>query len=275
MIGATLITGRGRQSRRSPSKLTRLEASEQKELADVNARLAANAQKLDKQKQKLQSSEAKEAGNALRLIQQQHVAAHLRAARISSATIPGIGPGIVSSLAMNGITSAADFTGLYYETGPRGGQQVFISLRNGTAVHPSGVGEKKARDLDNWRRRIERAAMATQPSSLPAAQAQAIRTKYTLQRQALADQEKAARVQAASEQNQIRQRWAQTNTAISTELADTRRTFAQERAQADLQLVTAQKQANTATWQRELAEREIAAYRNVNYRRYIAGVIRT
>ena len=143
--------------------------SEQKELADVNTRLAAKIQKLDKQKQKLQSSESMEAGNALRLLQQQHVTAHLRAARISSAGIPGIGPGIMSSLAMNGITSAGDFTGLYYETGPRGGEQVFISLRNGTAVHPTGVGAKKAGDLDNWRRRIERAAMATQPSSLPPA----------------------------------------------------------------------------------------------------------
>jgi len=95
--------------------------SEQKELADINTRLAAQVQKLDKQKQKLQSSESKEIGNALRLLQQQHVTAYLKAATIRSAKISGIGPGIMSSLAVNGITSAADFTGLHYQTGPRGG----------------------------------------------------------------------------------------------------------------------------------------------------------
>jgi hypothetical protein len=250
-------------------------ASEQRELAGLNAKLAAGIQKIEKQKQSLRSGESKETGSALRLLQQQHVETHLRGATIRSAKITGIGPGVVSSLAANGITNAADFAGLQYRTGPRGGQQIFIKRRNGIAVHPSGVGERKANDLENWRRMVEGRAMATQPSSLPSAQALAIRAKYTQERQMLANQEQAARLQAADDQRHLAQKWATTHTSISGELVTTRQTFAQERAQVDLKVATTQKQVNTAVWQRELAEREVAAYRDVRYRRYIAGVIKT
>src|SRR5262249_34729686 len=162
-----------------------------------------------------------------------------RAARISSARIPGIGSGIVSSLATYGITSAADFAGLRHQTGPRGGQQGFIRLRNGVPVHPSGVGEKKARDLENWRRGQEARAISTQTTSLPAAQTQTIRAKYIQQRQMLSDQEKAAHSQAASEQSQVRQRWIPSHSAISAQLVSVRQAFAQERSKADRQLDTA------------------------------------
>ena len=248
-------------------------ASEQKELAGVNVRLAAQVQRLEKQRQGLQSAEAKEVGNSLRALQQQHVLAFLRSARISSASIPGIGRGIVSSLASYGITSAADFAGLQHQTGPRGGQQVFIRLRNGVPVHPNGVGEKKARALENWRRTLEARAMATQPTSLPPAQTQSIKAKYIQQRQVLADQEKAAHAQAVNEQNQVRQRWIPSHGAISAQLVSTRQAFAQERSQADRLLATARKQADATAWQRELAEREATAYANVVYRRYVTGVI--
>jgi hypothetical protein len=250
-------------------------ASEKKDLADLEKRLAAQTRSLEKQKQRLQASEMRETGNALRTYQHQHVANYLSRASINTAGIPGIGPGVIRSLAANGIYSAADFTGLQYQTGPRGGQHLYIRRRDGVPVHPSGVGEKKASDLENWRRSIENAAIATQPSSLPTAHAQTIRTKYAQQRQALADQEQAAHVQAANEQGQIRQKWATTHAAFSRELATTRQAFAQERAQADRHLTMAQKQASTAVWQRELAERELAAYHDVSYRRYLAGVIRT
>ena len=249
-------------------------ASEQKELAGLDSRLGAQIQRLDKQKQKLQANELKETGHAWRAHQQQHVTTYLRGASISSASIPGIGPGVVRSLASCGITTAADFSGVHYQTGPRGGQQVYLTRPNGPPVHPSGVGEKKARDLEYWRRVVEGRAIATQPSSLPAAQGQAIRAKYALQRQVLADQEKAARAQAISDQRQVSQKWAPTHSAASGELVSIGQGFAKERAQADLQLTTAQRQASTTVWQRDLTERELAAYRGVSYRRYVGGVIK-
>jgi hypothetical protein len=248
-------------------------SSEQKELADLNTRLTAQVQKLEKQRQNLQSSESKEIGNALRMLQQQHVLSRLQAARIGSARISGIGTGIVSSLAACGITSAADFNGVHYEAGPRGGQQIFIRRRNGVPVHPRGVGDKKALALESWRKALEARAISTQPTSLPTGQAQSIKVKYAQQRQTLADAEKAARSRAANEQNQIRQNWVPKHSAISAKMVATRQAFAQERVEADRQLATAQKQSGAAEWRRQLAKREEAAYGNVRYRRYVAGVI--
>ena len=249
-------------------------ASEQKELADLDKRLTAQIGNLEKQRQRLQANEATETGGALRANQQQHLSNYLSRASISSAKIPGIGQGVVRSLAASGINSAADFTGVRYQAGPRGGQQVYVMKRHGPPVHPTGVGEKKARDLDNWRRGLESMARATQPSSLPAAQAQAIRSRYTHQRLALANQEQAVRAQATNDQRQVRQKWVPIHAAISAKIVPMRQAFAQERVQADAQLTMARKQVSTAMWRRELAERELAAYRNVSYRRYLAAVIR-
>ncbi len=250
-------------------------AAEQKELASINSRLATQIQGFERQRNKLQSSELREAGQALRAHQQQHVMSYLSRALISSAGIPGVGAGVTRSLTACGIVSAADFSGISYQTGPRGGQQVYIRLRNGRSVHPSGVGEKKARDLESWRSALEMRARATQPASLPTAQAQAISARFLQERQALVDQEKVAQAAAASDQRQIGQKWAPTHTAFSAELIARRQAFGQERAQADVSLATAQKQVSVTTWQRDLAQREVAAYCNVSYRRYVAGVIRT
>lgn len=249
-------------------------AAEQKELASINSRLANQIQNLERQRNKLQSNELREAGQALRVHQQQHVISYLSRALVSSASISGIGAGVTRSLAACGIVSAADFSGISYQTGPRGGQQVYLRLRNGRLVHPSGVGEKKARDLESWRRTLEVRAMATQPTSLPTAQAQAISAKYLQQRHALVDQEAAAQAQAAADQVQIRQKWAPTHASFSSDLIARRQGFAEERTEADTDLATAQNQLSVATWQRDLAKREVAAYCNVTYRRYLAGVIR-
>ena len=192
-------------------------SSEQKELSDSTKQLQAKIGKLEKQKQRLAASETSETGEALRSLQSDHVARYLSGQLISSARIPGIGQGVVRALATYGIRSAADFTGIEYQTGPRGGQQIYIRTRHGL-VHPSGVGEKKARDLESWRISIERHAISSRPNTLPPAQLQAIRMRYTQQRQALADQEQAARAQVAHEQREIRVRWASTHAGFSGQL---------------------------------------------------------
>jgi hypothetical protein len=248
-------------------------SSEQKELSHASKQLQAQIGNLEKQKQRLSASETSETGEALRSLQRDHVSRYLSGQLISSAKIPGIGQSVARSLATYGIRSAADFTGIRSQTGPRGGQQIYIMTRRGP-VHPSGVGEKKARDLESWRRSIEQQAMRSQPNALPTAQLQTIRIKYTQQRQALADQEQAARAQAAHEQREIKVRWASTHAGFSGELTATHQRFAQERAQTDTKLTAAQKEADAALWHRELAEREVVAYQKVSYRRYLAGMIR-
>lgn len=265
------------RERKEVAKVTKqaekAKSSEQKELSGANKRLQTQVGSLEKQRQRLTASETSEIGQALRSLQRDHMARYLSGRLISSARIPGIGPGVVQSLATYGIRSAADFTGIGYQTGPRGGQRMCIRTRHGL-VHPSGVGEKKARDLESWRRSIEYQAMQSQPTTLPSAQLQTIRIKYTQQRKALVDQEQASRAQAANEQKEITVRWASTHAALSGELTTMHQKFAQERAQVDAQLTAAHKDADVAIWHQELAEREVAAYQRVSYRRYLAGIVR-
>lgn len=268
------VDGREKKEVTRVAKLAeKAKSSEQKEFSDASKRLQTQIVSLEKRRQRLTSSETSETGETLRSLQRDHIARYLSGHLISSAKIPGIGPGVVRSLAMYGIRSAADFTGIQYQVGPRGGQQIYIKTRHGLA-HPSGVGEKKARDLESWRMSIERQAMQSQPSTLPPSQLQAIRMKYTQQRQALADQEQVARAQAAHEQREINVRWASTHAGFSDELTAIHQKFAQERAQANAKLTVAQKEVDTAVWHRELAEREVAAYQKVRYRRYLTGIIR-
>ena len=91
------------RERKAVEKITKeaekAKTSEQKELADLEKRFATQLQSLEKQKQRLQSSETTETGRALRTYQQEHMANYLSRASISSARIPGIGQGIVRSLA--------------------------------------------------------------------------------------------------------------------------------------------------------------------------------
>ena len=268
--------GDGREQKevaRITKQAEKAKSSEQKELSDANKRLQGQIGNLEKQKQRLAASETSETSEALRSLQRDHVVRYLSGQSISSAKIPGIGQGVVRSLATYGIRSAADFTGIQYQTGPRGGQQIYIRTRHGM-VHPSGVGEKKARDLESWRISIQHQAIMTQPNALPPAQLQAIRIRYTQQRQTLANQEQAARAQAGDEQREIRVRWASIHADFSGELTATHQKFAQDRAHTDAKLIAAQKEADVALWHRELAEREVAAYQKVSYRRYLAGITR-
>lgn len=248
-------------------------SSEQKELSDVSKRLQATIGNLEKQRQRLAANEVSEAAQALRSLQHSYTTRYLSSHLISSAKIPGIGQGIVQSLATYGIRSAADFTGIQYLTGPRGGQQIYIRTAHGL-IHPSGVGERKARDLESWRIGVEREAALSQPNTLPPVQLQGIRMKYIQQRQALTDQEQAARSQATHEQAEISVRWASKHAGFSSELTTTHQKFSQERAQTDAQRTAVRKHADAAAWYRELAEREVAAYQKVKYRRYLAGIIR-
>jgi DNA-binding helix-hairpin-helix protein with protein kinase domain len=196
--------------------------------------------------------------------------AQLTTASIRSATIQGIGQALKAALVANGITTAADFTGISYGAG----SEVLINLRNGRRVHPSGIGAVKAVALETWRREVEARARRTQPTSLPPAQVQAIRLKYAQQRQSLAQEEHRVRAEAAAQQHQIRERWAVAHSAIAVELSETRDRFLQERAQADLRLSKARREARDVTWQQVSAERELSAYRKVTYWRYCACVAR-
>lgn len=248
-------------------------ASEQAEFGRLGSDLAGQIQAINKQRQQLQTGEQKDLSSALSNLQQQHVRAFLSRVSLNSAKISGVGPGVVRSLAACGIHSAADFTGIQFQTGQRGGQQVYLRRANGSLIHPSGVGEKKARDIDAWRQGILRQAQASQPATLPTDVTRAISARYMQQRKDLADRQKAAEVQHADHAGQVAQKWAPIHAGFSAELTSKHQETSGDRARLDSEISAARKQASTVEWQRDMAERQLAAYRDVSYLRYLAKIM--
>lgn len=244
--------------------------SEQREFQATERRLADRLSSIGSQTQALQSAETAEIGKTLRVLQDQYLVNQLMGASIRSASIPGIGHALKGILAASGVTTAADFIGIARSADG----EVFIKLRNGQLVHPSGIGEVKARVLDQWRLEVESRARRAQPGSLPPAQVQAIRLKYAQQRQSLVLQERNVRVEAVMQQNEIRERWRGSYVAISSELAEVRERFLSEREQAEVRLSNARREARDMAWQQVRAMRELGAYREVTYLSYCARVLR-
>lgn len=249
--------------------------TEERAIAALDKKHDVLIAKITKQRQSLQARETAEMKRALSALQQQHVDGVLRAATVSSARIPGIGPGVASSLAAHGIRSAADFAGIVYGPGQGGGRQIYIRLRNGGRVHPQGVGEKKATSLESWRRSVEARASASKPSSLPAEQASSIRTRFAAEQQDLVAQEGVARSSAASEVQAVRQKWAPIQIGISEEKIAAQGDSAQRRTRAEDNIRRAQEHVTELVWMRVQAERELESYGNVSYRKYLARVVRS
>jgi hypothetical protein len=268
-----------KQENKAVGKITkeadRARRSEQAELSKLTSNLTKQIQAIGRQRQRLQSAEQEELRKALHMLQAQYVTALLSRSSIASAKIPGIGPAVVRSLASCGIYTAANFSGIQFQARPNGGRQVYIRRANGSLVHPRGVGERKARDLDAWRRSLERQARATQPTALPAGQAAQIGSSYQQHRQALDGQQKTAEAQISYQQGLVAQQWAQTHASFSSAITAAHQQAAADRANLDGELSAARKLANAALWRRDLAKRQLTGYRDVSYLRYLAKVIGT
>jgi hypothetical protein len=249
---------------------------EQSELGKITAGLRIWIDKLTAEQQSLQAAESRERGNALRLLQDQHVQAQLAAHRVGSRKLVGIGDKLISNLNRYGIRTAADFTSVSMSQSYSGRytrEVAYIHRRTGGSVHVEGIGPEKAWTLDQWRRSLESQARASQPTRLPALQDRSIVLKYAGRRQSLANQEQIARADAARRSSEVRQKWQTTQAQLLRELQAIRQQAAQSRAALDGQIVEARKEASAADWRLALARRELDAYARVRYRNYLKRIL--
>jgi hypothetical protein len=262
-----------RGEREALEKLSRLARKategEHADLKKIEADLTNRLRKTERKLQGLTQAEDKERGAALRQLQQVHMADSLARATVASANLPGIGRSLSLTLSAYGISSAADFTGISYV-----GSEVFINLRSGRRVHPTGIGTVKAQTLEVWRRSVVAMAQAHQPSALPDHHARAIRLKYTEQRMTLERSANVAKAEAARNQELTRQRWAISQSNLSAQVDQLRKDFVQPRADADLTLIGVRRTLNAAAWQEALGKHQLAAHSGVTYVRYFARGLR-
>jgi len=265
--------GVDKRERDTLDKISKLAAkasdSEQSDLRKIDQDLTKRLSNTEKDLRSLARAEEKERATILRSLQATHVANYLVNATIASARLPGIGRTLEGTLHANGIRSAADFTGI-----SRVGNQVFINLRSGRKVHPTGIGDQKAGTLEAWRQAVIARAQATAPATVPDHHVQAIRRKYVEQRMAFERATTVAKTEAAKSEQRTRQEWASRHKDITDLAEQTRKDFARQRADADVALIDKQRQLNAAAWQEGLGRHQLDAHNGVTYLRFCARGLR-
>jgi hypothetical protein len=263
----------GNSNSAAAKKADEARSDEQRELAAIDRRLGTEIGRLDRDISGLKAKQDSEARNSLRALQQEHVDSRMRMARVKMANIRGIGPALEANLAYNGITTAADFTGIRYTQNRYGTSGANLVLRSGRQVSPSGIGVKKAQSLEIWRRGIEMQARIDQPTTLSQVLLDAMSEKYSQRRQSLVDNQQAARVKADAQKRELRTKWAQSQAEIAKELSDATARLTQLRAEKEPMVVAARQDAGNANWQRDFAKRELDRYQRIRYRRYVRKLL--
>ncbi len=121
--------------------------------ADFDRRRRKTSQQIesiDRRLAQLVSRRQHEIGRSLKKLQHNYVRARLSRAVVDANQLPGVGAQLVANLRSIGIRSAADFVGIGYMHNGRFAT-VYFHLASGRRMHVPGIGEVKARRIEQWR----------------------------------------------------------------------------------------------------------------------------
>lgn len=173
---------------------------------------------------------------ALEQLQQEHIAAGLKAVTVDPAHVPGIGDMLTDKLRQNGVSNAFD-----------------VSAEAIRAI--PGFGESKALSLIRWRESLENTLRAEQPASLPEEAAENIRLHFAQQKQAL-----------ETELSEAQQAQAQA-------LDKLRATEAQNIVNAEVKETTARQHLANLETQKQEFQSQIAQYKQINFPRFVLSIL--
>ncbi len=142
-----------------------LNQQEAGELQNLSNSLGSQLASLDNKISNSVQAEAAELNATLAAQQNQYVMSYLAGYRIDDASIPGIGPSFKSRLRAVGLVTAADINNRIY--------------------HVKGFGPARWNALLAWQQHLKRWAQMKMPNALSQAESDAIRAKYTSQRNPL------------------------------------------------------------------------------------------
>lgn len=146
-----------------------------------------------------QLAQEQELAQTLAALQKEHLDAGLRAVEVDPIHVPGIGDVLAEKLRQAGIITALDVTGDAIRAIP-------------------GFGESKALSLIRWRESLENELRNSQPSQLPAEQAESLQVKYAQDKQTL--EEELAGAQRSYESVVEKLRQTEANELVSAEAAE-------------------------------------------------------
>jgi hypothetical protein len=166
-----------------------------------------------------------------------------------ASTTGGVSTQVARRLSLDGVRTAADFTGVEMErTG------AVVLARDGRRLSVGGVEQAEATALMAWRRQVVGDAQMKVPTTLPPERVAAIRAEHDARRAALAAEAEAAREHARQRATAVRSAAARAESEVAARRAAAAVDAARRRVDLDRRLVTARKDAAEAQW--HLGERE-------------------
>jgi hypothetical protein len=244
--------------------------------ADFDRRRRKTSQQIesiDRRLAQLVSRRQHEIGRSLKKLQHNYVRARLSRAVIDANQLPGVGAQLVANLRSIGIRSAADFVGIGYIHNGRFAT-VYFHLASGRRMHVPGIGEVKARRIEQWRQAQVAAAVRFQPSALPPDELHAVDAQFAAEERQL--KEKRARLagqiadKIAVIQRELDAALADADNQHRTELV----TFAQRKAELSAQLGQARSGHLAAEQQLLNWDKRLAAGGQPAFSRFVSAAIR-
>ncbi|CAL9641006.1 hypothetical protein SUDANB176_06347 [Streptomyces sp. enrichment culture] len=158
-----------RRLNREARDLNRAEAAHGKKLQRIHERQVRRETSLTRELNGLDGKRESQEKRALAVLRRESIERTLNSTYLTSSQVNGIGKGLISDLAAQGIRTAADFKRVSWGKAPngKGGEVLYIHRTKGGRVHINGIGEHRGRPLMAWRDSAVTRAEARAPRELP------------------------------------------------------------------------------------------------------------
>jgi hypothetical protein len=240
------------------SKLPQASKSEvEKQSKDLLKKMTALQSALNK----VDSAKSAEVSRQLKDVQDQQIQAYLASCRIEPGVIPGIGPALVTALAVHGLRTAADFAGFRDNEFRKNGSNYWFTV--------SGIGPTKSDAIYGWHRRQTSIAQGRAPLSLTTQQMNAIDNTFVAQKRQHQASIDSLTKQLQTVKASIDLKYNTQDREIAQKMDAVRLDYKQRRLVSD----TATTQAEIERQRRENAlldaQRELARYQTVSVSAYL------
>ena len=246
-----------------------LRRRKEEDLARVDEELDATLLAVAERERDLLRVEQKARVAALVELQSRVVDEHLghQSLMAVASTTGGVSTQVARRLSLDGVRTAADFTGVEVErTG------AVVVARDGRRLTVGGVEQAEAAALMTWRRQVVGDAQMKVPTSLPPQRVAAIRAELEARRAALATEAEAAREEARRRATAVRSAAAREESAVAARRAAVAVDAARRRVDLDRRLVTARKDAAEAQWHLGERQREHGAVVTAGFGDFLRAV---
>jgi hypothetical protein len=262
-----------RAERRLASQHAKKRAAVQAAFDRRRRKIAHPQESIDRQLARLGSRKQHEISRRLTGLQQDYVRSYLSRVLIDANQIAGVGMHLVAKLRAVGIRAAADFSGIRYSQGGGSGI-VYFRLASGSLVHVPGIGEVKARRIDQWRLRQVANAVRRQPPALPAADLRIIDTQFAARERQLQDERSRVTQQIADQVAAIKHELDDALAAVDKEQRTAQIPIDQRRTELAVGLSHAH--ADRLAAQAELRGRDntLAAAKRSSFGRFVSTALR-